>query len=316
MNAAIFEVAIGLVLIFLVFSLVVSGVYEAVAKVLAWRAKSLWAAIHVLVGTAATPAEAKLGQRLKDAAPIGDVRPRVGAVPHAAGSVTAKLYAHPLVGGLEQRKDGVKTRLDMIEPSSFARALIDVLVPDGEEKTSVDKWAAAVESNTTLPAALKRQLAVLLREAGGDYNSLRSKIETWFDSQMTALTRQYRKRARLFTVVFGLVVASVCNVDAVRATQRLYNDDVTRAALVSQADGLVSTCEGKSGDDLATCLRTTGDTIGKSVELPVGWKDADITVVSPLGWVLAGLAISQGAPFWYDVLKRAMRYRRRGDESS
>ncbi len=117
-------------------------------------------------------------------------------------------------------------------------------------------------------------------------------------------------------MVFGLVVASMSNVDAVRATQQLYRDGVTRAALVFQADELVSRCDDKSGDDLTTCLRTTGDMIGKSVELPVGWKGADITVVSPLGWALAGLAISQGAPFWYDVLKSATRYRRRGDEPS
>jgi hypothetical protein len=306
---AVVDVAIGLVLIFFVFSVAVSGLYEGVAKVLAWRAKSLWAALHVLMQPDADAKQTKPGQRLVNGTPVGDQRPKVGATV-ADRSAVAALYAHPLVGRLEQRARDKRTRIDRIEPSNFARALIDVLVPDAGGTTSVDTWMAKLEADPEVPEMLKQQLVPLVREANDDFVTLRTNIETWFDGQMSRLTRGYRRRARYFTLAFGLVVAVACNVDAIDATRRLYRDDVTRAALVSEADAIADGCADKVGDELATCLEEAGDDVSRGAALPVGWTNADLGVLSVLGWLIAGIAIAQGAPFWYDILKRTTTYRR------
>ena len=65
----------------------------------------------------------------------------------------------------------------------------------------------------------RRQLDVLVREAGDDLDGFRDRVAGWFDDQMATLTRRYRTRARCFTVAFGLAVAVACNVDAVGAAR-------------------------------------------------------------------------------------------------
>lgn len=315
LDGSVLEVAVGLAVIFLVFSLVVSGIYEAVAKVLAWRAKALWAAIHLLVDDAAeAPTNAAPTQRLRHVAPEGDLRPKVGANPSTR---LEHLYAHPLVGGLERRTAAARTRIDRIEPANFARALIDVLVPDAQGQTTLDQWRAALATNMEVPAPLRRQLLLLVREASGDLNALRTKVEDWFDGQMAMLSQSYRKRAKWFMVIFGLAVAGACNVNAIAATEQLFRDDALRAALVSQGERITDECADKHDNALTTCLQDASDELGEAVKLPVGWQGADVKAGSVLGWVASGLAISQGAPFWFDVLKRAVgTHRRRAPDTA
>jgi hypothetical protein len=49
---------------------------------------------------------------------------------------------------------------------------------------------------------------------------------------------------------------------------------------------------------------------------PIGWKEwpkddlAWITAI--LGWLITGLAVSLGAPFWFDMLKRFVNVRGAG----
>ena len=306
MDAAVVEVAIGLALIFLIFSLAVSAIYEAVAKVLAWRAKSLWAAIFVLVEKPDAGKKTEPGERFLNATPVGDVRPVVCT---AAATTTARLYAHPLVGALEQRTAGKKTRIDMVDPGNFARALIDVVMPDAGGRTTVDTWVTSVEQSTAIPQQLKQQLLAVTREAEDGMDTLRAKIEDWFNGQMTRLSLRYRRRARIAAFFIGLALAIGCNVDAISVTRTLYRDDVTRAALVAQAESLTESCAPEEGEARTACLTDTGDEVRKAVDLPVGWNGADVSLLSGLGWVLSAVALAQGAPFWFSVLKRAGSYR-------
>lgn len=92
-------------------------------------------------------------------------------------------------------------------------------------KTSVDAWRVSVEHDDRIPGPLKRQLLLLAGEVSNDFNDLRIKVEQWFDEQMAMLSEGYRKRAKWFSLVFGLLVAGLCNVDAIEATEELYRDD-------------------------------------------------------------------------------------------
>lgn len=336
LNAAVVDVAIGLALIFFVCSMAVSGIYEGVAKILAWRSKTLWGAIHVLVDKPQRPVASKPGERLVNATPTGDKRPTVVPIPEdpappATGeemSLVDLLYSHPLIGALEQRAVNAKTRIDHIDPGNFARALIDLVVPDANGKTTAAAWTAAVENDKTIPIPghLKRQLLILGREAGEDLDRLRSKTEEWFDAQMTRLSRRYRKRARFFAIGIAIPLAWLSNVDAIAMTRTLYSDPVVRSALVTQAELVTGSCKTQSDDaakthalptakaDLDACLKKAGSGVGKAVSLPVGRKGLKYTqfpALSVLGWLLSGLAIAQGAPFWYGILKRIIGIRRR-----
>lgn len=59
------------------------------------------------------------------------------------------------------------------------------------------------------------------------------------------------------------------------------------------------------------CFR---DQLGGSVAFPVGWDGVDTSfgawVLRLLGWLLVGVAVTLGAPFWFDLLGRALARKR------
>ncbi|MGH6925783.1 MAG: hypothetical protein ACRED5_18815 [Propylenella sp.] len=63
------------------------------------------------------------------------------------------------------------------------------------------------------------------------------------------------------------------------------------------------------------------DTQLKEIGYPVGWSDEDVAavkaksfnwVVAIFGWLITGLAVSLGAPFWFDMLKTFLNIRGAG----
>ena len=178
-----------------------------------------------------------------------------------------------------------------------------------------------------VPKDLRTKLLAVLNEAGEDIVRIRSGIEEWYERTMSAASSWYRKQTRWFLFLAGLVMAISLNVDAVGAATTLYRDDATRDAIVALADDVSSiTCatpadpasdeaagdgeqDAASSPDLV-CVR---EELGGSLALPIGWGGIETTfwawVLRVLGWITVAGAVTVGAPFWYDLLGRALRVR-------
>ena len=301
--SGVLDLVIGLVFLFLVFSLIASGIYETGARILESRSRLLWNALRDL---------------LDGDADGGDQRPVVGAA--AGTALTERLYAHPLIRQLEEQRATdlfQRSRVSHIPPGDFGRALVDVLVPAGTTATSVDALRSAID-DADLPDELKRSLLPLAADAGATLDHVRRDIGDWFDGRMDVASRIYKRNTRWIMVAIGFVVALGFNVDALGATQELYQDDAMRAAITEQATGIVEACtaseQGQPTDHekIAECARDEIDKIEGGTMLPVGWTEGrtDIDGWHVLGWLIAGIAVAQGAPFWFDLLRRASGLRK------
>ena len=293
-GSGVIDLVIGVFFVFLIFSLIVSGVNEAITRALAWRSRHLWRSLRKLLDGA-------------DPTTMRDQRPTATA--GQGQDWTGRLYAHPLIKQLEGRLPtavSTRSRLARIPSSDFSRALIDLLVPDGNGETTVAQVRSAVQS---LPASspLSAPLLAILSEAGDQLEQLRQNIGDWFDSRMEALSGAYRRHAKYVMVAVGLVVAIVFNVDAIHVTQKLYRDPALRAAVAQQATDLVAKCEGDA--DPATCARDSVAQVDTAMTLPVGWGDGSDHDLRFLGWPIAAIALGQGAPFWFDLLRKTGRLR-------
>jgi hypothetical protein len=298
-GSGLVDVAIGMAFLFLVFSLVVSGINEAITRALAWRSRHLWSALRELLDGGTDTSR-------------GDERPNLTQTVSAASPLTEQLRAHPLVHQLEGKARKAVTALDphsrisRIPPTDFSRALLDVLVEGDPAIHTVGDAVAAIEA---LPEGdLRTQLLTLASEANGQLDKLRGAVGEWFDGRMEALSRTYKSRVKWFLVVIGLIVAGVLNVDAVGAATTFYRDAALRAAVVQQATNLVDSCD--EDKEVADCLKREVEKTDGALRLPVGWPDPDgIQAFQVFGWILAGIAIGQGAPFWFDLLRKASRLR-------
>jgi hypothetical protein len=220
---------------------------------------------------------------------------------------------------LEGWNPTTKSRLSSIPATDFSRAILDLLVPK-ERDITIDEVRAALspkgdgpendaENEASFPQSpLEESLLALMKGAGGRVEDLRVEIEKWFDSRMEALSKSYKSHVKWVLVGVGIVVALAFNVDAIGAAQRLYRDEALRTAVADQAASVVAECEGQA--DVSACTREQVSKVDTAIQLPVGWPDEDgINWVQAFGWLIAGIALGQGAPFWFDLLRRAGKLR-------
>lgn len=278
--SAVLEVVLGLSFLFATLSLVTSGAHEMIAALLGLRARTLEKGIANLL---ADDDEAKA------------------------------LYAHPLVRSLYR---GTR-RPSYIPREKFALAFVDLKVKAavGAAADQVESVRAAIDQ---LPAGrVYETLDVLWRDARGDAARFRHSVEGWFDDSMERVSGWYRRMAQAILFGLGMLLAVGMNVNAVTVAQRLWSDAPLRATVARQAAAV----EAPAGDDDAPSLRGSLEEVQQGLKtvdglgLPLGWTDEakPSTWYGGLaGWLFTAVAISMGAPFWFDLLGRVARLRSTG----
>jgi hypothetical protein len=166
----------------------------------------------------------------------------------------------------------------------------------------------------------------------------RSNIKTWFDTIMAQASDWYKQNALNWAFAIGLVLALVFNIDTMKITNQLWREPTIRQALVAQAD----TYELVDGAVNITDVPGYFD----SLTIPIGWTtipSEDPTcaqfitsegqmmfwvgnecrtlvnvppIFDPAGWfikisgiLLSAFAARQGAPFWFDLMKKLISLR-------
>lgn len=108
------------------------------------------------------------------------------------GQLTHWIYKHPIIDDL--KRPGWKSRRrrpSYISFANFARALVDVLVPDAQGQTSLDKVRSSVATLDD-DSGLKRPLLALIDEANGDITAFRTAVQGWFNDQMDRVSGWYK----------------------------------------------------------------------------------------------------------------------------
>lgn len=333
------DVVIGLLLVFLVFSVVVSGINEWFAQACGRRGFFL-----------------KLGmQRLID-----------------DESVYRRVLHHPLVGSLYRERAAQGKPPSYVSPDNFSMALADVLLARSASNTDGNPsnrlTVAALREALAAPAIKSSPVAAALQpildRAGDDLEVAMKGIEAWFNSAMDRVGGWYKARTQKMLFLIGFAVAALCNVDTIEIVGALNRSTALRASLVKMAESTVTT--GKLGEvkiaDLkdraptsdewkslwpvldqmrssgeaglpigCACLSATfatgaadsgaGNAARKNVESEP-WnaclrefgatsKNRSISnwIVKLAGWLITALAGTLGATYWFGLLSKAIDLR-------
>lgn len=330
-GSTVLEVAISLVLIYILLSLMCSACTEWVAKRLSLRATTLEAGLRSLLSD---PQGEEIAKSVYShplikglVPPMRYMTPQGRSLPNLIVSLITRLARHP------------QQQTSMIGPSyiparTFALALMDVVAPVHQNDShSLDQLRQSISTLQNLE--LRQSLLTLIDDAQGDSIRARQNIEQWFDDAMTRVSGWYKRDIQRFTFFFALVVTLVLNTDTLVIANTFWRDDATRAAAVAYAQQVVNQTQSTS----STPQSTTDDTVKRVAEvqqnlqglgLPLGWRaDADRAStllasseagVGLLTWAaakvaglwLTTLAVSMGAPFWFDVLNKLVSLRSSG----
>jgi hypothetical protein len=315
------DVAIGLFFAFFLLSVLCSAINEAIATAFAWRSKTLLAALRsMLADDGPMPERAKQSgdqATLPDAVPAGGTQ----------GTILTRVLDHPLIRSQVNETDSRRVRRAVpsyLPSRTFALALLDTLTDETDAPDNAfvqaEKAVGRVDN-----AQVKGALSTLLADARGNVDRFRDGVEGWFDATMARASGWYKRRAQLSLWVIAAVVTVAFNADAAQIASSLWKDPALRASVVAQAQKAVD-----SGDqsDLAKPNRTEGETLTTKIDrvrelgLPLGWSTDKADPRWPddtVGWLakIAGLlatvvALSLGAPFWFDLLGKVSRLKGTG----
>ena len=210
------------------------------------------------------------------------------------------LYAHPLVNPRAGAPDPgarlpaslrLTPRPSYIEPANFAIALVDAI---RGKQGSLEADIAAVSD-----PHLRRTLHTLYLQAGGDLPRFQAALAGWFETAMERLSGVYKRRQLLISFLVSLLLTILFNIDSIHLFQTLWQHPAMAAHITTVPDGL------------------DADVMAQLWVLPIGWQafppvlNADFALQAS-GWLVTASTTLFGAPFWFDILQRAINLRGTG----
>jgi len=229
----------------------------------------------------------------------------------------------------------------------FATAVMDILSGTGKPLTDVAAIRAAIPS---VPPALGEQLTILLDKSGDVADAFHKSLEGWFNDTMDRVSGWYKVHSQRNATILAVAITLFLNADTVHIVQTLWANPTLRQAVVEEAraraqkerpEELLPVAEYSDPNDptASTAVKVsesqtlTGNEQNLLGQL-TGWGpdwarwgslDAQSSVAGRaaswtgtllwthlLGWILTAVAVSQGAPFWFDTLNRFMNVRNAG----
>jgi hypothetical protein len=209
------------------------------------------------------------------------------------------VYSHPLVNpygdGAAARQRDLKSKPSYIEPTHFAIALIDSIQKVPGNFASLGSAIEAVPD-----PQVKRALQGLYQRAH-DLHEFQQGVAGWFDNAMDRLSGAYKRQQLLISLLISLMLAIMFNIDSIHLFRTLWQ----HPALAAKISGAVGTVDQAVIDQLFA--------------LPIGWTsfpphmNGDF-LLQVAGWMVTAATTLFGAPFWFDILQRAVQMRGTGSK--
>jgi len=291
----ILDAAIGLLFVYVVLSLICSAAHEILEGFLKYRSSDLERGLRELLES--------------------NSRNTV---------VTEAVYNHPLIGGLFKGKyvPGKTHNLPSYIPShNFALAVMDIAGGVAGAVAATATGTAVLRAGILQklpPSNAQTALLALVDAAGGDLVCARENIEKWYNSSMERVSGWYKRRAQVIILVLGLAVAVGVNASTIDIAQKLATDTAVRNSLVPLAQAAVASKD--AAQQAQTPEKSPSQVISDQLAqlnqtgLPVGWsngfpKETPRQWSLVFGWLLTAIAVSLGAPFWFDMLNKFISFR-------
>lgn len=372
-NSVALDVVIGLVFVYLLYSLLATVLSEIIATSLSLRARNLKEAVNRMLTD-----EQKHGylRRLWDSLRL---------LKNPKNEIITNFYDHPEIKYLGS--SGVFRDPSSFKAVSFSKTLFSVLFGNGpvtKETITATLEEALSTSASNDPHAKKildpdtaRYIFALWEEAGRELSPFKAKLEGWFDRTMEQTSEWYKRKIQVVLLTIGFCIAWLFNVDTFELAGKLSNDKGARDQMVSMADSYLKNNPAIAANpakldslfevkkmlekDIANAnsILGTGAWLPDSIKITQDLKTREIAYAPQVdaslipnldyklrkalkdksgkakqegymhitsrcdkwsyfagllprhffGFLITAIAISLGAPFWFDLLNKLMKLR-------
>lgn len=200
-----------------------------------------------------------------------------------------------------------------------------------------EELKTAIENSNVLKDDLRR---ILVQFAGESENlsHFRTRVETWFNQAMTEAAGTYKQRSQWWILFVSLIATVALNIDSISVARFLYENPEVREQFAETAANMARDSSFQTFDlsQYPTVLDSTiqqGDSIFVNINvnlkqiaaykdlmqqssLPIGWSNQSFWGLTDkawwtrfIGWLMTAIAVSMGAPFWFDMLNKLSNIR-------
>ncbi|MBK9735346.1 MAG: hypothetical protein IPO92_10410 [Saprospiraceae bacterium] len=231
------DIVIGLVLIYFLYSLLISIIGEMIASWIGMRARVLRQGLDNMLNDKRIEAfRVDLTRWIKD---IFMVEPAEFKFTHAA-----KFYQEPGIRSLAKRGESIwysirNTKPSYISKSHFAATILSMLQRKGQGINEWERIKFAIETNALHfePDTLQR-FRDLLTEANGQYQLFVKGLENSYDEMMDRVNGWYKRKIGFILFWIGFVLCAALNVDTFQIVDILSKDAKVREDMVRLAESV------------------------------------------------------------------------------
>jgi len=279
-NNVVLNVAIGLVFIYLLYSLLATTIKEFIATLFSYRSRMLERGIEqmldgknysyywwdklvnvllwlwykitrkttTVVNKAAVATDSSSNSYFRKG--VMDPVPTKTAVnapylKRAKLNKKAKLFAAHITEHALYRRSAENSILSKkpayLSASMFADILIDVLKPAKGQAVTLNDLSQALDTLPAINDDLKDILRIYMEQANGDLQKFRLLVEQWYDETMDRVSGWYKKQANKVLFIIGLVLAFIFNISTISIVNTLSGDETIQKAIVQNASDYVKT---------------------------------------------------------------------------
>ncbi len=194
--------------------------------------------------------------------------------------------------------------------------------PD-QQFEALKNWKTTLHPKWEIDTETQYQLCLIYRDSGRNLTTFKQLLEGWFDDMMNHARDWYKKWTARIAFFLGLIIAVTFNLDSMHMGKLILRNDgeVARALaddIRTHADTLgINNRSEPIANEVSEANTTSNEQLeeyNKVLEkyslIPNSYQNFDDSPwLTILGWILTAIAVSFGAPFWFDLLNKFMRFR-------
>ncbi len=284
----VLEVAVGLIVVYYILGSIVSMITQWINEVLESRGKALEQYLVKLVG------EHKENKYLNDLVNLPQLQ--------ALRPIRYKGFFSIFSSATEPKK------LEKIPVSTLVDAYFDIVGLTSKKEIDLLQLAELIDK---LPDSEgKKAFINWINQGVTSITDLRTRTTTYFNGMMEQAAATFRARARSFVIMLSIGITVLFGTDSIQLAKALWMNVELRAVAAAQASAVVAR-EGANVDltELVNSLGAFSIKIGwwQTQQFPQNsdWGDwALFILLKVVGLGITAIAVSQGASFWYDLLKK------------
>ncbi|MEN0006723.1 MAG: hypothetical protein AAF798_21395 [Bacteroidota bacterium] len=297
------EVVIGLLFILLLLSLLGTTIMELISSGLGLRGQNLEKALENMLATSDT------------------------------GKTVLKAFKeNSLFKQLSYRFFGKHFNPSYLSSKSFQSILFDVILKGKDLNLDNIKKTIDEIEDTDLRNVLNQMLQEASLKVGGELEEFQGKVQGWYDDIMDRASGWFKRYTQKILLLVGLFIAVLFNADTLTIYDRLESNPVLLQQVVDMAQSYVADDSNApipldQNKDFEQAYAELGELLNNELSLVhsplgLGWEQVNFEEMNfwdwlykVVGWLTTALAISMGAPFWFDLLKKIVNLRGSGSVS-